>query len=93
MKISHDFFLIANNLSRDVENSETYRAIAPDHDAIYISLSLPSKHPRGPGLWKFNNTLLNDMQCVSTVRDTYARACSYYSHVTDKRLFWDLTKM
>ena len=81
------------NISGDVKKSEIYHAIAPDHNAIYISLSWPSKSPRGPGLWKFNNTLLNDMQYVSTVRDTYAHARSYYSNVTDKRLFWELMKM
>ena len=59
----------------------------------YISLSWPNKLPRGPGLWKLNNTLLNDTQYVSTVRNTYAQACSYYSHVTDERLFWELMKM
>ena len=87
------FLLIAKNLSGDVKNSEIYHAIAPDHYAIYISLSWPNRPPRGPGLWKFNNTLLNDTQYVSTVRDTYAHACSYYSNVTDKRLFWELMKM
>ena len=93
LKSRIDFFLIAKNLSGDVKNSEIYHAIAPDHNAIYISLSWPNKPPRGPGFWKFNNTLLNDMQYVSKVRDTYAHACSYYSHVTDKRLFWELMKM
>ena len=77
LKSRIDFFLIAKNLSRDVKNSEIYRAITPDHDAIYISLSWPNKLRRGPGLWKLNNTLLNHMQYVSTVQDTYARACSY----------------
>lgn len=93
LKSRIDFFLIAKNLSGDVKNSEIYHAIAPDHDAIYISFSRSNKSPRGPGLWKFNNTLLNDIQYVSTVRDTYAQACSYYSHVSDKRLFWELMKM
>lgn len=93
LKSRIDFFLIAKNLSGDVKNSEIYHAIAPDHDAIYISFSWSNKSPRGPGLWKFNNTLLNDIQYVSTVRDTYAQACSYYSHVSDKRLFWELMKM
>ena len=93
LKSRIDFFLIAKNLSGDVKNSEIYHAIAPDHNAIYISISWPNKPPRGPGLWKFNNTLLKDMQYVSTVRDTYAHARSYYSNVTDKRLFWELMKM
>ena len=40
-----DFFLIAKNLSGDVKKSEIYHTIAPDHDAIYISLSWPNKLP------------------------------------------------
>ena len=46
LKSRIDFFLIAKNLSGDVKNSEIYHAIAPDHDAIYISLSWPNKLPR-----------------------------------------------
>ena len=87
------FFLIAKNLSRDVKNSEIYCPVSPDHNAIYILLSWTSKRPRGPGLWKFNNTLLDDMQYVSMVCDAHAHTCSYYSHVTDKRLFSELMKM
>ena len=88
-----DGALIAKNRSGDVKNSEIYHAIAPDHNATYISLFWPNKPPRRPGLWKFNNILLNDMQYASTVRDTYAHACSYYSNVADKRLIWELMKM
>ena len=33
------------------------------------------------------------MQYVNTVWDIYAPACSYYSNVTDKKLFWELMKM
>jgi len=93
LKSRIDFLLIAKTLSGDVKNSEIYHAIAPDHKAIYILLSWPNKPPQGPGLWKFNNTPLNDMQYVSKVRDTYAHACSYYNYVMDKRLFWELMKM
>ena len=93
LKSRIDFLLIAKNLSGDVKKSEIYHAIVPDHNVIYISLSWPNKPPQGLGLWKFNNTLLNDMQYVSTVRETYAHARSYYSNVTDKRLFSELIKM
>ena len=57
--------------SFSLRKTSHYPAIAPDYDAIFISLSLPNQCPRGPGFWKFNNTLLNDEQYVSTVRDTY----------------------
>ena len=88
-----DFFLIAKNLTLSVKNTEICPAIAPHHDAIHISLSLPNKCPRGPGYWKFNNTLLNDEQYIVMVRDTYSQARNYYSYLTDKRLLWEMMKM
>jgi len=93
MKSRLDFFLVAKNLTRSVKKTEIYPSIAPDHAAIYISLSWEGKTPRGPGLWKFNNTLLKDEQYVAMIRDTYTQAQSYYSHLTDKRLFWEMMKI
>ena len=54
-----------------------YPAITPDHDAMFISLSLPNLCPRGPGFWKFN-TLLNAEQYVNRVCDTYSQEHNYY---------------
>ena len=65
-----DFFLVAKNLTRSVKKSEIYPSIAPDRNAIYISLSWASPTPRGTSLWKFNNTLLSDEQYVALIRDT-----------------------
>lgn len=93
MKSRLDFFLVAKTLTRSVKNSEIYPSIAPDHNAIYISLSWSSETPRGPGLWKFNNTLLNDEQYTAMIRSTYAETRSYYSHLEDKRLLWEMIKM
>ena len=59
-----DFFLIAKDLTVYIKKSEILPAIAPDHNAISISLTLPNKCPRGPGFWKFNNTLLKDPQYI-----------------------------
>ena len=54
-----DFFLVAQNLTRFVKKSDIYPSVAPDHQAIYMSLLWRNETPRGPGLWKFNNTLLD----------------------------------
>ena len=88
-----DFFLVAKNLTQFVKKSEIYPSIAPDHKAIYMSLSLSSETPRGRGLWKFNNSLLNNEHYVNKIRTTYFQTCSYYSELTDKRLFWEMLKM
>ena len=42
--------------------------MAPDHQAIYMSWK--NETPRGPGLWKFNNTLQDDEQYLANIRET-----------------------
>ena len=79
LKSRIDFFLIAKTFTINVKTTEIYPSIAPDHNAIYISLT--NKCPRGPGFWKFNNTLLDDAQYVNMVRNTYVQTRSYYSYV------------
>ena len=93
LKSRIDFFLIAKDLTASIKKSEILPAIAPDHNAIYISLPLSNKCPRGPGFWKFNNTLLNDPQYIDKIRYTYTRARKYYSHFTDRRLLWEMINM
>ena len=70
MKSRIDFFLMAKNLTKNVKKTEIYPSIAPDHNAIYISLSWVNETPRGPGFWKFNNTLLKDEKYPDVVPET-----------------------
>ena len=93
MKSRIDFFLLAKNLTKSVKKTEIYPSIAPDHNAIYISLSGSCESPRGPGLWKFNNTLLKDEEYVERVRETYSNTVKYYREVANKGLLWELIKM
>ena len=93
LKSRIDFFLVAKNLTQHVKKSEIYPSIAPDHRAIYISLSWTTEKSRGPGLWKFNNTLLKDEHYASKIRETYSRTRAFYSNLTDARLLWEMLKM
>ena len=58
-----------------------------------LLLSWTSEISRGPGLWKFNNTLLNDADYVTKIYETYSRARAFYSDLEDKRLLWKMLKM
>ena len=66
-KIQNRLFLIAKDFTASIKKSEILPAIAPDHNAVYISLALSNKCPRGPGFWKFNNTFLNDPQYIDKI--------------------------
>ena len=83
-----DLFLVAKHLTQHVNKSTIFTSIAPDHKAIFLSLSWLNVTSRGPGLWKFNITLLNDDHYVTKIRETYSETCVYYAELADKRVFW-----
>ena len=85
--------MVAKGLEQYVKKSEIYSSIAPDNKAIYISMSWTNPTPRGPGLWKFNDSLLNYEEYVNKIRKTYAQTCIYYTDSVNKRIFWEMLKM
>ena len=88
-----DFFLVAKHLTKFVKKVDIQTSIAPDHNTICLLLSWPDEHPRGPGFWKFNNTLLDDEEYTSKIRELYPELRKKYSDVKDQQLFWKLMKM
>ena len=67
---------------------------APDHKAIFLSISIKDEFSkRGPGNWKFNNQLLDDEVYKTTIKDCVQEALEYYKNIESKRLLWELIKM
>ena len=87
-----DYFLIAKHLTQHVHNVETKTAITPDHKAIKLTLKL-SQVTRGPGLWKFNNSLLKDKNYLILITESYPIISEKYANIVDKRLRWEMIKM
>ena len=69
-----DFFLIPRYQIYLVEQIETVTSNAPDHKAVKLKFN-----KRGPGLWKFNNALLEDEECINLIRENYAYISEKYS--------------
>ena len=93
LKSRIDFFLISRPLSSCVKNVEIRTSIAPDHKAVFLNIEVKSEFTRGPGLWKFNNTLLEDESYKDLIEFYYPQILNKYSEVTDKQLLWELIKM
>ena len=86
---------MAKNLTKYVKKFDIQPSIAPDHCAVYIILSIPEINSRGPGFWKFNNSLLADDEYLEMVRDQsyYPFLRNKYKNVKDIQLLWELLKM
>ena len=54
-----DYFLVSNSLSNKCYNPSILPSVVSDHSLIYLEVDV-NDQKRGPGLWKFNNQLLND---------------------------------
>ena len=48
---------------------------------------------RGPGTWKFNNSLLQDENYLQLIKDNYPLIGHKYQDVENKQLLWELIKM
>ena len=53
----------------------------------------PNKSPRGPGFWKFNNTLLKDENYTGEICELIPQIREKNESLNDKRLVWELIKM
>ena len=66
-----DFFLISDNISHFVTDTQIIPGFCTDHSGTCILLKLILREGvRGPGYWKFNNTLLKDKDYVTIVKQT-----------------------
>ena len=93
LKSRIDFFLISGKFQHDITKVETRTSIAPDHKAVFLSIHLNEEFKRGPGLWKFNNMLLQDECYLQLIEDYYPCILRKYADVNDKQLLWELIKM
>ena len=93
LKSRIDFFLVSKQFINYVIKAETRTSIAPDHKAIFLSLKIENSFKRGPGTWKFNNSLLQDENYLQLIKDSYASIENKYKDVENKQLLWKLIKM
>ena len=94
IQVRLDFFLIPKDLSSDVQSCGMINAPESYHSAITLHLKSESlRQPKGPGFWKFNNSLLEDCEYVDKLREEIPLFKNKYSDVQDASLKWDLIKM
>ena len=82
-----DFYLVSKSITNWVIKVNTKVSNAPDHKAVELDLRIRSEK-RGPGLWKFNNSLVEEL-----IKRQYPAIREKYLDFKDDRLKWKLIKM
>ena len=73
-----DFFLLSENLYPNLEQSNIENSYRSDHSSVNIALKL-NNFIRGKGLWKFNNSLLNDSNYLTLIKETIINVIKEYA--------------
>ena len=65
-----------------------------DHSLCIIVINYQS-HPRGPGLWKLNSSLLGEMDYVNNIKSTILETVNQYEsdETVDEVLLWEMIKL
>ena len=89
-----DFFLISKELSTDTHACNIINAPETDHSAVTLHLETEDLlQPKAPGFWKFNNSLLDDEDFTSAIRESLPDFKDKYADLDYLGLKWDLIKM
>ncbi|KAJ8023563.1 hypothetical protein HOLleu_36036 [Holothuria leucospilota] len=87
-----DFFLVAKHLCHAINNVSFSPGIQSDHSFVQLTISHQSFR-RGPGLWKLNNSLLNDPDFIVLIIDLIENELSHTNAVFfDPCIRWDFIK-
>ena len=85
-----DYFLISNNLINSIKNSTIKPGYKTDHSFIALSIDF-DKLPRGPGYFKFNNSLLLDTEFKNKIKTSISETV-LLNNETNPNTLWDVIK-
>lgn len=88
-----DYWLIGVDVSYNISKCSIKPSIKTDHSLLSLKLINTENNKRGPGLWKFNASLLCDLDFVGYMKGMIELQSTNYGNVTDKSLKWELLKM
>ena len=60
-----------------------------DHDFVYLSIQSSGNNSRGPGCWKFNNSLLNDSAFCEYITTCIDDLSGCLQHFPSVKSWWD----
>jgi len=87
-----DYFLITRSLCDRVTSCEIHPCVYSDHDFVFLDLNLHTTTQWGPGVWKFNNTLLQDEDFCTSVSDIIESFLFSRSSFPSDLVMWDNLK-
>lgn len=87
-----DKFFVSPNFASFVQSCDISPCFFSDHDFVDLHFVLIEDFARGPGLWKFNNSLLLDSSFYSFICNRISDLSSCYETFPSVKIWWDFCK-
>ena len=87
-----DYIFVSNSLQESVTQIEIIPSVLADHSAVILKLRPLVGDKRGPGYWKFNNSLINDKQFVSQMNSKIEEYFHEIMEISNPVIRWDFLK-
>ena len=92
-----DYFLVSEEMLNIINSTQITPGYRSDHSIVQLIIKL-SEQKKGPGLWKFNNSLLNDHNYVKEIKTCIFDTTRQYSDQNQiptigNQLFFEMLKL
>ena len=87
-----DTFLVARSLLSSVKSCLISPCVFSDHEFVSIDLAFDDSPKYGPGVWKLNNSLLEDESYCNKIRSLIDRFLLFKHVFSSSRSFWESLK-
>ena len=77
-----------------VKNTDILASLLTDHSPIMFSFCENEKSNRGRGLWKFNNSLIENEECVHQIKKFISNTLNklFNENILDDQVKWGCLK-
>ena len=87
-----DYIFVQNSLQESATQIEIIPSVHSDYSTVILKLRPLAGNKRGPGYWKFNNSLINDKQFVSQMNSKIEDYFHEIMEISNPVISWDLLK-
>jgi hypothetical protein len=88
-----DYFICPSSALYHLKEYQIENSIYSDHNPITLDLYIENEPIRGKGTWKFNTSLLSDVEYVNKIKSKLDEYKERYKHTKDHCLVWDTAKV
>ena len=85
--------MVSTGIINQIKECKIIPVSFSDHAAVSFSFLSKDYEKRGPGFFKFNNSLLEDKNFVEELKENIEKYKEKYGYLDDKILYWEMIKM